>query len=55
VAARFEQVDIITYLLSSAADKEAKDNQGVLRAGVHFRGVQPGRGDPHLRLLCVRV
>ena len=28
VAARFEQVDIITYLLTSAADKEAKDHQG---------------------------
>eukprot|EP00802_Teleaulax_amphioxeia_P001459 Tamp_01461.p1 GENE.Tamp_01461~~Tamp_01461.p1 ORF type:complete len:504 (-),score=123.96 Tamp_01461:888-2399(-) len=28
VAARFEQVDIITYLLASAADKEAKDCQG---------------------------
>ena len=28
VAARFEQVDIITYLLASAAEKEAKDNNG---------------------------
>jgi len=32
VAARFEQVDIITYLLASAADKEAKDCQGLLCA-----------------------
>ena len=28
VAARFEQVDIITYLLASSAEKEAKDSQG---------------------------
>jgi cytohesin len=46
VAARFEQVDIITYLLSSAADKEAKDNQGVLRACIFVASNQDGV--PHI-------